>query len=525
MTYRSFLAFLFCPFCSRFQLCAASGSEGGSEGEITRFRPNVSFERRRCPSSLSHRILVLCFTLVACWSIQPLFGEQPPSDKSELRSGQLPLVFEPNSGQAPADVAFLARGTYSIFLQADRALLVLPTGADGSKQEPGSRSSVLTLQLLQSNKEARAEGLDLLPGKSNYYIGRQSTNWKTGIPQYGTVAFKSIYPGIDLMYYGKQGQLEYDFVLSPGANPRAVRFRVTGARKVKLNASGDLLLEVADGAVEVHKPTIYQKAGDGTRRAVVGDFSLCGDEVDLKVGNYDNRKELIIDPALSYSTLIGANNNTQVQGVAADSNGNVYVTGTTFATNYPTVNAFQTANKGTTNVFVTKLGPTGDVILYSTYLGGSGFDNAAAIAVDGSGSAYVTGTVGASDFPITPGAFMTTCPSLCNTPFVAKFLTDGSLAFSTFMGGSNSPAHAIAVDSAGEAYIAGDTASNDLPTARGWNEDRDCSLPGHVKSFNRTAWYWCRLASGTSTHCLPDAPASRFVRSRGEAKWKLKVKR
>lgn len=490
MTYRSFLAFLFFPFCSRFPLCAASGSEKSSGAGVARFRPHVSSERKRYPSYLNHRILVLCFALVACWSIKPLFGEQPPSDKSELRFGQLPFVFEPNRGQGPADVAFLARGTYSIFLQADRALFVLPTVADGGKQEPKNQSSVLTLQLLQSNREARAEGLDLLPGKSNYYIGRQSASWKTGIPQYGTVAFKSIYPGIDLMYYGQQGQLEYDFVLSPGADPRAVRFRVTGARRVDLNASGDLLLEVADGAVEIHKPTIYQKAGDGTRRVVAGNFSLRGDEVDLRVGNYDNRRELIIDPSLSYSTLIGANNNTQVQGVAADSNGNVYVTGTTSATNYPTVNAFQTANNGATDVFITKLGPTGDVILYSTYLGGSGSDNAAAIGVDGSGSAYVTGTVGASDFPTTPGAFMTTCPSLCNTPFVTKFLSDGSMAFSTFMGGSNSPAHAIAVNSSGEAYIAGDTMSNDLPTTPGSFEPiypgMQCSgcYNGYVEKLN-----------------------------------------
>ena len=170
---------------------------------------------------------------------------------------------------------------------------------------------------------------------------------------------------------------------------------------------------------------------------------------------------------LSYSTLIGANNSTQVEGIAADPSGNVYITGTTFATNYPTVKAFQPTNHGYTDIFVTKLNPAGNVILYSTYLGGSAFDNAAAIAVDNSGNAYVTGTVGSSDFPTSPGAFMTACPGICNTPFVTKILADGSLGFSTFMGGSNSPAHAIAVDGAEEVYIAGDTASNDLPTTPG----------------------------------------------------------
>jgi hypothetical protein len=250
-------------------------------------------------------------------------------------------------------------------------------------------------------------------------------------------------------------------------DPRTLSFRVKGAKKIDLDLSGNLSLQLGDGTIELQKPTIYQEV-EGVRHAIAGNFALRGDnEVGLSVGDYDNREPLIIDPVLSYSTLIGANNNTQVQGIAVDPSGNVYIVGTTFATNYPTVAAFQSTNHGTTNVFITKLNPTGNKILYSTYLGGSGFDNAAAIAVDNSGSAYVTGTVGSSDFPTTSGAFMTTCPGFCNTPFVTKIFTDGSLAYSTFMGGSNSPAHAIAVDSAGEAYIAGDTASDDLPTTPG----------------------------------------------------------
>lgn len=143
--------------------------------------------------------------------------------------------------------------------------------------------------------------------------------------------------------------------------------------------------------------------------------------------------------------------------------GDIYITGTTFATNYPTVHAFQSTNYGSTSVFVTKLNTSGDKILYSTYLGGSGFSTGRAIAVDSAGSAYVTGNIGASDFPTTPGAFMTTCSGVCNTPFLTKFLSDGSLAYSTFMGGSNVAAWAIAADTAGGAYITGSAASNDLP--------------------------------------------------------------
>jgi hypothetical protein len=237
---------------------------------------------------------------------------------------------------------------------------------------------------------------------------------------------------------------------------------------MSLSPSGNLLMQVPDGSFELKKPTIYQEVR-GTRRFVAGKFTIRNHhEVGLDLGDYDATQALVIDPALSYSTLIGANNGTTAQAVGVDSLGNVYITGTTFATNYPTVSAFQGTNNGTTNVFVTKLNAAGNTILYSTYLGGSGFPGASAIAVDGAGNAYVTGIAAMSDFPTTPGAFMTTCPGgFCNAPFVAKLLSNGVLSYSTFMGGSNTPVSGIAVDSLGEAYITGLTSSNDLPTTPG----------------------------------------------------------
>jgi hypothetical protein len=237
---------------------------------------------------------------------------------------------------------------------------------------------------------------------------------------------------------------------------------------MNLSLSGNLLMQVPNGTFELKKPTIYQDV-HGTRRLVAGKFTIRNhDEVALDVGDYDPTQALVIDPVLSYSTLIGANNGTTAQALGVDSLGNVYITGTTFATNYPTVSAFQGTNNGTTNVFVTKLNAAGNTILYSTYLGGSGFPGASAIAVDGAGNAYVTGIAAMSDFPTTPGAFMTTCPGgFCNAPFVAKFLSNGTLSYSTFMGGSNTPVSGIAIDSLGEVYITGLTASNDLPTTPG----------------------------------------------------------
>jgi hypothetical protein len=437
----------------------------------------------------------LCFVLLFSLASSHLSAQERfvDEDSVESRVQHLPLIFEPNSGQVSSDVRFLTRGNaYAVFLQSDKTVLVLPPRIGDHEERP----SAVTLKLLGSNKVADLEGLDPLPGKSNYFLGKRPETWIAGVPQYGRVRLKSIYPGIDLVYYGTDGQLEYDFVLSPGADSSALRFRVEGAKKIVADASGNLSLQVTDGTIELQKPAIYQQA-DGVRRTIAGSFVLRSDnEIGLTVGDYDPRKALVIDPVLSYSTLIGASGNTQVQGVAVDPGGDIYVTGTTFAIDYPTVAAFQSKNNGTTNIFVTKLNPAGNKILYSTYLGGGGFDNAAAIAVDETGAAYITGTVGSSDFPTTPGAFMTTCQSICYTPFVTKFLSDGSLAFSTFMGGSDSPAHAIAVDSAGEAYIAGDTGSDDLPTTPGSFEP---TFPGGALCTSCINGYVEKLnASGTA---------------------------
>jgi Beta-propeller repeat len=388
-------------------------------------------------------------------------------DPNELAAdderAQLPLVFELNRGQVNPDVSYVSKGPqYDVLLAPHKTDFLVP-----SDQNPGQMSDIC-VQLINGSDKTVAEAADLLPGKSNYFIGKDSSRWITNIPQYRQVGFKSIYPGIDAVYYGNSGRLEYDFVLAPGSDPKNLRFLIKGADRVYLDDTGDLHLAVSNKTIDLHKPVAYQSE-DGVRNTVSASFTIGKNDnvVAIDVGPYDRRQKLVVDPALTYSTLIGVNNGVAVQGIAVDPSGNVYITGPTFATNYPTVKAFQSTNNGTQNLFVTKLNPAGNVILYSTYLGGSGFDNAAGIAVDSEGSAYVTGTAGSGDFPTTTGAFMTTCPSPCNTPFVSKFLTDGTISFSTYMGGSNSPAHAIAVDGEGETYIAGDTASNDLPTTPG----------------------------------------------------------
>lgn len=406
--------------------------------------------------------------LVFLPAVCSLLPAQQPTSVTQPGIGSVPVVFEPNLGQASPDAAFVAHAGYSLSLQSDRLVLILPNerSAETGRQNP---DRLVTLQFINSSRTARAEGVDRLPGVSNYYVGADATNWRTGIPQYRAVTFKSVYPGVDLLYHGDDGQLEYDLVLAPRADPSAIRLKITGADSVALDRSGNLELRTGQTTVKLQEPSIYQMRADGARQYVSGEFAIEANTVSFRIGQYEKDRPLVIDPVLNYSTLIGANNGTTVAAVAADGSGDMYITGTTNATNYPVVNAFQSRNAGQTNIFVTKLNPAGNVILYSTYLGGNGWDSATGIAVDSSGSAYVTGTATSTDFPTTAGAFMTSCPDtigICQTGFVSKFLATGSLAFSTYMGGT-AGSGAIAVDGAGEAYIAGTISVSDLPTTAG----------------------------------------------------------
>jgi Beta-propeller repeat len=458
-----------------------------------------------------------CFVFLILFAWLNLSGQSGSTRPlpNEGSFGRLPFIFEANRGQAGNTADFFARGAdYSVLLESHKTEIVLSAPPPGKGKDDSSSPSIVTIEFVGANRHARFEAGQPLPGKSNYILGKQSSHWLLGIPQYGQVTQKEVYRGIDLVYYGNNGNLEYDFVIAPGSDPQSLAFDVQGAQGIELTDSGDLLLRTAAGDVRLQKPAIYQQTGSG-RRNINGKFVRRGpNEIGLAIGAYDVHSQLIVDPVLSFSTLIGANNSAQVQGIAVDSNKNVFITGTTFATNYPVLHAFQSTNHGTTNVFVTKLNPAGNTILYSTYLGSSGFDNAAAIAIDKSGAAYVTGTIGAADFPTTPGAFVTTCTSICNTGFLTKFLSNGTLVFSTFLGGSDSPADAIAVDATGEAYIAGSSGSNDLPTTAGAFQTTcssgDC---GYVEKLNAsgTALVYSTYFGAPSGNNLPPSTTGRGI--------------
>jgi len=404
------------------------------------------------------------------------------TDQIAQTYGKLPLSFEVNQGQADAQVQFLARGSgYVLLLTPDQAVLGLQKPAVAGASPQPAESASLHLQLVGAAPTPRVVGLDQLPGTSNYLTGNDPTQWHTDIPTYARVEYQQVYPGVDLDYYGNQGQLEYDFVIAPGTDPGVIRLNVQGADTVALDAQGNLILHTASGDVVQRAPVIYQEVG-GARQTVSGHYVLGAEgQVGFAVGAYDASRPLVIDPVLSYSTYLGGSGENDGNAIAVDAAGNAYVTGSTASTDFPTANPLQPAKSGgarISNVFVAKLNAAGSALDYSTYLDGSvtdevrGESEGKGIAVDAAGNAYVTGDTTSTNFPTTPGAFQPVQAvakwSFIHA-FVAKLNAAGSaLVYSTYLSGSDiDKAQGIAVDGAGNAYVTGFTMSDNFPTTPG----------------------------------------------------------
>jgi hypothetical protein len=298
------------------------------------------------------------------------------------------------------------------------------------------------------------------------------------VATYGKVSYKGVYPGVDLVYYGNQRQLEYDFVMAPGADPKQVKLHFSGARDLKLDGEGDLWVVSKNGQIAFHEPVVYQNI-DGRRHSIAGKFRLLANNtIGFAVGNYDHARALVIDPTLEYSTYLGgsgsgASGSNEGNAIAVDGSGEAYVTGYTSSVNFPTTaGAPQTSSRGGRYAFVTKLNASGVGLVYSTYLGG-GFDAGLGIAVDLSGNAYVTGSTASVNFPVTSGAFQTTGkfgPGPTSNAFVTKLNSTGTLlVYSTYLGSSGTTANAIAVDVFGNAYVTGGTGigGSDFPVTPG----------------------------------------------------------
>lgn len=381
----------------------------------------------------------------------------------------LPLRFEENQGQADARVRFLARAHASVLFltESGASLLYLsPATAPGGDE---SKSEVLRVKLVGSNRAPEISGLERLPGRSNYFVGNNPRRWRVNVPAFAQVRCRAVYPGINLVYYGNQGRLEYDFELAPGTSPRVIAMGFEGARGVEVRSTGELSVRMTKREVIVHRPLAYQLVR-GVRRMVPACFESRGAAVvGFAVGPYDSSKPLIIDPVLTYSTYLGGSGVDQGKSVAVDASGNIYVAGATTSSDFPTtVGVVQSSLNGGNDVFVTKLDPNGGALVYSTYLGGSGDEQATHIAIDSAGNSYVTGVTGSTNFPTTLGALQTSLLG-SNDAFVVKLDSTGTaLVYSTYLGGSDVDlGNSIAVDSSGNVYLVGQTVSTDFPISAG----------------------------------------------------------
>ncbi len=566
---------------------------------------------------------------------RPVAAAQAPTLSAQQRGrvqaslGALPLAFEANQGQTDPQVKYMARGNgYTVFLTANDTVFALQSSsktatkqANGKqtfgKPRPAARtkdiSAAIRMHLVGGNAHPQVASGRELPGVTNYYTGSDRSNWHTGVKQYAGVSYRDVYPGVNMAFHGEQRQLEFDFIVAPGANAASINLGFSGARKISTDASGNLLLSSAAGNVVMHKPVAYQEE-NGKRREIAAAFvQVNKNQVGLSVGSYDHSRELVIDPALSYSTYLGGSSEDDAYGIAvdssgsayiagatdspnfpahtgtisssggfdafvskldasgssivfttviggtsddfafgvavssagtyvigntsstafpstvaigpsggtdifvaglnsttgtatyvtriggtdtdsgnaiaADSSGNTYIAGETHSTDFPIVlPAIESTAPDTDNAFVAKLNPTGTTLLYSTYLGGSLGDLATGIALDSSNNAYVTGITVSADFPTTSGAFQKAQAGTGDNGFVTEIKADGSATvYSTYLGGNGvSDALAIAVDSAGEAYVTGDTNSTAFPTANPAQTSNAGGLDVFVTKLNAT---------------------------------------
>jgi beta-propeller repeat-containing protein len=391
-----------------------------------------------------------------------------------------PLSFEPNQGQTDKQVKFLSRNShYNLFLTSNEAVFTLPVRSVGTGQGAAQTrkkfanlesEAVLRMKIRGANAGAKITADDLVSGHTNYLIGRDSSKWVRDIPQYARVNYSGVYPNIDLAFYGKQRQLEFDFIVKPGADPAAIALGIEGAKKIATETSGDLVLSSAAGDLLLHKPVAYQKQGDSLQ-PVDAKFVVKGTEVALAIGPYDHNRELVIDPAVGYGTYVGAGSEDTGSAIAVDSTGAVYITGQTASPGFTLKNPLSAPNnalRGASDAFVTKLSADGASLAYSTYLGGTGDDGGAAIAIDSAGNAYVGGTTTSTDFPL-PASPPATTPFQVSAGgskdgFIAVLNATGNgLVYSTYIGGLQDDfGEGIAVKGS-SIYFVGQTGSSDLP--------------------------------------------------------------
>ena len=392
----------------------------------------------------------------------------------------LPIRFELNTGQTDSQVRFTADTQNGVMFLTPNELVMKvfePAKHITAKERRRSpeannkapNSSVVHLRTVNANPDVRITGIDPLPGTTNYFLGNDPKNWHTNVPSFAKVKYENVYPGIDLIYYGNEGNLEYDFNVAPGADPKQIALSVDGADKVDMDEAGNLLLHTAVGIVSQHAPRIYQ-ADQAGRHEVPGGYVMRPDGLlAFDLVSYDRGKPLVIDPEVVYSTYFGGSMETDIGGITVDPSGSVYVVGDTYAHDFPTQNPIQGTNNHSQNfsAIISKFSPDGQSLVYSTYLGGggSGADFGLGIVVDSTNAAYITGITNSTDFP-TVNPIQSTFGGGVENLFISKISPDGStLVYSTYLGGSGIDVpYGITLDLSNNAYVYGSTTSTNFPT-------------------------------------------------------------
>jgi hypothetical protein len=415
--------------------------------------------------------------------VSPAINQQQTS-RVRASLGALPLAFEANEGQSDPQVKYMARGNgYTLFLTGSDAVFAVhsrvpatsstPTkfrtqaepaldrNMDRSMARSAEKTAAIRMQFVDGNANAQIASGSELPGRINYYIGNDRSKWHESVKQYAAVDYRNVYPGVDVRYHGEQRQLEFDFIVSPDANAAPIDLGFNGTSKITTDAEGNLILSSAAGDVTLHKPVAYQEK-NGQRQLVDAAFRTNGrNKVSFALGSYDHSRELVIDPALSYATYLGGSGDDEAYAIALNSSGDAYVTGATDSATF----AGKSAGTANFNVFVTEFNPAAASLVYTSIFSGSGDCYGNAIAVDGSGSAYVGGGA-TSGFPVTSGVLQGTFGTGTEDGFILKVNGSGTLTYSTYLGSdSTSVVNAIAIDTASppNAYVAGQTSSSDFP--------------------------------------------------------------
>ncbi|MCK4856958.1 MAG: SBBP repeat-containing protein [candidate division Zixibacteria bacterium] len=391
----------------------------------------------------------------------------------------LPVIFVPNRGQFPADVAFaaVANGA-AVWFSKDAVYYHFSRPISGQKDK--KKQLFIKSTIVNANPEVRIVGENQLAHRRSYFTGNDPNEWYAGLPTYGAILHKDIYPGIDLRYYGNEGEIEFDFLVAAGADPSAIEIRYQGVESLAVNKTGELLVETAWGTIVARQPIVYQPTADG-HTFLTGQYQLLS-ENSFSFSLSDDCQSslpLVIDPVISYSTYLGGGDFDLANSVAIDGEGNIYVTGETHSPQFPhTDQALDTSYNLQGDAFVAKFAPSG-LLIYSTFLGGNGFDKGRSIDVDEYGNVYISGSTASTNFP-TANALKDSLDGI-NDAFVVKLSSTGdALIYSTYLGGSASEeGSAITVDQAGCVYLSGVTSSPDFPTI---NSVQD-SLAGMIDLF------------------------------------------